>query len=387
MRYGFDYYLRLFSLFLLLTFTNNTFGSSAKVNKIWLEYGTRNAGEKGMTIHADISVNGMKGSKIKVIAYYYDSEKNKLMGGVSGYKTKDGQVSVSDYVTPSYDSSQYKDFVIFIPYSAIPFSSGEHDYYVKIRVLDAITKKFISSNESYKGFTGTGNSGNRNIDRNRNYSQRGNSLEYADLLDQYSKYDRIPIDCGILVNTSKWLDNPNSGTHGLKIYKFLYDSGWEKQLQISTCLNCLGDGKCHNICRYQSGLATSNTFPCECEFVGKRGECVHCNGTGIAIAITAINNDTDYAYDAQGHIQLLRGGGSSSGAYNSSSSSSDAGNSSHSSNNSLYKTCHVCNGTGRCTSCKGGGTVFVTGGGTNYHECSSCLGSGKCFMCHGRGKI
>ena len=67
--------------------------------------------------------------------------------------------------------------------------------------------------------------------------------------------------------------------------------------------------------------------------------------------------------------------------------SSDNSSSSH---ESIYKTCHICNGTGKCQSCKGTGVKFVTGGSVNYVPCGGCSnanGNGRCYMCLGRGKI
>lgn len=78
-----------------------------------------------------------------------------------------------------------------------------------------------------------------------------------------------------------------------------------------------------------------------------------------------------------------------SGNYGNGGSASSNGGSSinnSSSGNSLYTTCRICNGSGRCTSCRGTGTGMYTYGGTSHSSCSSCNGSGRCFNCHGTGR-
>lgn len=77
------------------------------------------------------------------------------------------------------------------------------------------------------------------------------------------------------------------------------------------------------------------------------------------------------------------GGNYGNGGYSSGSSSSG---SSSSGSSSVYSKCRICNGSGRCTSCRGTGTGEYTYGGTSHSTCSSCNGSGRCFNCYGTGR-
>ena len=104
--------------------TNNETKGSAVINKVWIEHNTTMNNKSGITIHTDLNVKGMKGKKIEVLSYFYDSGKNKMMGGVTGYKTQNGQVCHSYTTTPSYENSHWEDFKLFIPYSALPSLSN-----------------------------------------------------------------------------------------------------------------------------------------------------------------------------------------------------------------------------------------------------------------------
>ena len=133
--------------------TNNGTKGSAVVNKVWIEHNTTMNNKSGITIHTDLNVKGMKGKKIEVISYFYDSGKNKMMGGVTGYKTQSGQVSHSYTTTSSYENSHWEDFKLFIPYSALPSLSNNQTYYVTIRVLDVSSSEFIND-KVYTAFKG-----------------------------------------------------------------------------------------------------------------------------------------------------------------------------------------------------------------------------------------
>lgn len=69
---------------------------------------------------------------------------------------------------------------------------------------------------------------------------------------------------------------------------------------------------------------------------------------------------------------------------------SNNSNSSGSSSTSNYYniTCKGCNGSGRCTMCKGSGKhVTETMTATIVDHCPGCHGSGRCQVCHGKGTL
>lgn len=249
-------------LFSYTLFANNIFGGSAKVNKIWLEYGTIEDGKSGITIHSDLNVNGMKGKRIKIVAFFYDNEKNKLMGGLSGYKTKDGQVCSSKYRTPSYENSHYKDLDIFIPYNAFSFLSGKRNYYVSVRVYDISQSKYITENKIYTAFTGKGKS----ISIDRNIVQKSN----------FDDSDR------------EWREDKGYGMFAINKIR----NGMRTETIYSRCYACRGSVLCGNckglkictICQGRGGIVTSgygNYIPCSS--CGQTGRCRICKGSGKCV--------------------------------------------------------------------------------------------------------
>ena len=56
---------------------------------------------------------------------------------------------------------------------------------------------------------------------------------------------------------------------------------------------------------------------------------------------------------------------------------------------SVQTNCTSCNGSGKCSVCKGSGTTTIdhVGGGHETVKCSRCHGTGKCQLCNGTGKI
>lgn len=304
-------------------FSSITFGQSAVVNKVWLEHGTQKNGNKGMTIHADINVIGMKGKKIKSIAYFYDNNKSKLLGGVSGYRTTSGQVSASGYGTASYENSHFSDFVIFIPYNSLPLASGKHTYYVLVDVFDTEKEVFLSDNRNYVSFTGTGNNNSIQANNERN--------------DGGSNSVPMYVDCAYCNGTGKSMCTFCGGQGYRMVSNFVMYVGYI--MSNVTCTVCSGTGKTY---------------------------CWHCSSTG-----KVVNPNHPY----------VLGGSSGGSSYSSGSSSGSGGGGS-----SVYTKCTSCNGTGRCSSCNGRGYKFNSYSGHD-DSCPSCRGKGSCPICYGRGKL
>lgn len=352
-----NFSIKLLSLILFLLSTNAVLAGSAKINRIWFDHGTVSNGESGITIHTDISVSGMNGKRIKVIAYFYDGAKNKLMGGISGYKTKSGQVCVSKYGTPKYNDSHYSDFSIFIPYRAIPLQVGKHNYQVSVNVQDVSLTSFIAENKIYASFSGTGKNNNNIASTPRNNSETSNGLK------------------------KKRINLPNGGYEERYYDK---DGNWVKSMEVEPCVICHGTGLYNCLLcsgtgyRYNYYLESTELCPA---CVGLKW-CRSCGGKKTKTSWTFFSNGTITRYDDKGHVasRTIGGGGASNNGTMSTrehSSSSDSPSSNR---------CKYCGGYGVCLKCKGTGTVFVTGDPC-YVTCPSCNGNGRCSICRGTGRI
>jgi hypothetical protein len=78
---------------------------SGKIEKVWLEHNVYNNGEKGMNIHCHFSIDGMKGKKAVLCAFIRDSNDKSITFQCNGQ-------SNGGSIIPSYDRSEYRDFVI-----------------------------------------------------------------------------------------------------------------------------------------------------------------------------------------------------------------------------------------------------------------------------------
>ena len=122
-------------------------GPSAEVNRVWVEHNIQRTGYNSvmgpwgwqqvpytynvMRIHVDFDVENMKGKTIRVCAFFYDEDGDKMRASNNNYRTSDGQVSVQDKTTPRYESSNYSDFTMEIPYSAI--TKGDNKFVIQIQ--------------------------------------------------------------------------------------------------------------------------------------------------------------------------------------------------------------------------------------------------------------
>lgn len=91
----------------------------AKINSIWVDYDVTRSGRKGMMIHIDFEVKGLKGHRITPIAYFSFEDGTDLMDKDGYYCTIDGQVCVSDEARATYDYSTWENFAMFMPYDQL----------------------------------------------------------------------------------------------------------------------------------------------------------------------------------------------------------------------------------------------------------------------------
>ena len=122
-------------------------GPSAEVNRVWVDHNVKRTGYNSvmgpwgwqqvpytynvMRIHVDFDVENMKGKTIRVCAFFYDEDGDKMRSSNNNYRTSNGQVTVQDKATPRYESSNYSDFTMEIPYSAI--TKGKNKFVIQIQ--------------------------------------------------------------------------------------------------------------------------------------------------------------------------------------------------------------------------------------------------------------
>ncbi len=104
---------------------------NAKIDSVWVEHNIPKNGQNYMRIHVNFVVNNKLNEKIRVCAFFYDEDGNRLTSSINGYKTIDGQLTVQDTDISTYKSCRWKDFVLEIPYSVIKI--GSNKFFIEIQ--------------------------------------------------------------------------------------------------------------------------------------------------------------------------------------------------------------------------------------------------------------
>ena len=117
------------------------FAQSVTFHSSWVEFDKEENGELGMRIHYDFSVNNMLNEKLKMAVFIYTSEKEWAKSYRDNYKTTSGSVCATANGTAIYESSRWKDFVLFIPYNAMPVAKPgvTYSYTMAVRKMDDST--------------------------------------------------------------------------------------------------------------------------------------------------------------------------------------------------------------------------------------------------------
>lgn len=214
---------------------------SATIHRIWVEHNAVQEGKKGMIVHADFTVAGMKGEKIDCTAYFFDCNKNKLITTYSGYRTKSGHACTWSYANATYEHSRWRDFDNFIPYEAMNLEPGEHECYCKVYVLDMDSN--ILECSDYYGFTAIGSNTKRIYFNNGAYADE---TVNADGSITSVVYNPCPICNG---RKECKLCNGVGGVWG----------GYGAYRRYMTCTSCQGSRKC-KYCRGTGVTVLTNTY-------------------------------------------------------------------------------------------------------------------------------
>ena len=84
-----------------------------------------------MRIHVDFEVDNMKDKTIRVCAFFYDEDGNKMKSSSNEYKTPHGQVTVQRTATATYKNSSWSNFTMEIPYSVM--TKGKNKFVIHIQ--------------------------------------------------------------------------------------------------------------------------------------------------------------------------------------------------------------------------------------------------------------
>lgn len=338
-----------------------SYSQSVTINNKWIEHDVVEDGVKGIELHVDFLINGLKGKECKIIVYFEEPKGSGLKDLNGRYCTTGGHVCVSKKFVPTYDNSHYSDFDIFMPVDEIHMKAGSHTYYCDIRILHA--GSFLNKS-NYLTFTGTTS------------GQQSNNYYANNQQAAPKRVDRTNLPGG---GYQEYIHNAD-GSMTMKTFSPCPMCHGQK-----TCQGCFGTGG-----RFMYGVY----YPCT--LCAGTNKCHACKGTGGTYSTAVIQNDGTLSghdtrgsryttidgqvvgIDANGRIITGNESGGNSGSSNNSNGSSG------SSDRYGNITCHMCKGSGVCSSCGGDGICDNSYGGT--FVCPNC-DNGKCRRCKGTGKI
>jgi hypothetical protein len=98
---------------------------TSKVNRIWVDYNVTEEGRRGMRIHVNFEVTGLKDVDSKLVARVQKENGDYLLNNSSGFSNDTGQLEVAFEMKPGYATTVYKDADLFLPYSEINVARGK----------------------------------------------------------------------------------------------------------------------------------------------------------------------------------------------------------------------------------------------------------------------
>lgn len=95
------------------------------VNNVWVDYNITRDGSKGMLLHVDFEVSGLKGVDSKMRVRVQKAAGDFLMSDGTN-SNSDGELQFEFSMKPGYETTAYKDATVFIPYSEIVLPKGKY---------------------------------------------------------------------------------------------------------------------------------------------------------------------------------------------------------------------------------------------------------------------
>ena len=107
----------------------------ATVEKVWVDYDITQNGKRGMLIHVNFTVRGLKGVDSYLAIYFERKNGDKMMNTNPTYASKDGQLAVYKSLKPGFEPTVYEDAQLFLPYEEIKIGKGVFDLKMDIDLI------------------------------------------------------------------------------------------------------------------------------------------------------------------------------------------------------------------------------------------------------------
>ncbi|HEY0460736.1 MAG TPA: hypothetical protein VGC97_16480 [Pyrinomonadaceae bacterium] len=107
------------------TVTRNPASVSFTVTRVWIDYNVTDGGRRGMRVHVNFEVTGLKDTDAMVLARVQKEDGDYLKSSTGGFSNDNGELRIKYDIKPGYDTAVYKDATMFLPYSELSISRGK----------------------------------------------------------------------------------------------------------------------------------------------------------------------------------------------------------------------------------------------------------------------
>jgi hypothetical protein len=134
---------KIFFLFFFLPFfTSSHAGKRTDIktdprvvfDKIWVDYDVYDDDLKGMRLHLKFHVYGMKDVDA-VVACFFENNGTRLRDKNKKFYSDGGDVALYKDIKPGYESTDYNDLQVFMPYSELDLDPGKYNLSMEIKLI------------------------------------------------------------------------------------------------------------------------------------------------------------------------------------------------------------------------------------------------------------
>lgn len=125
--------------------------------EIWVEHNmVQNKGKsnetKGMVIHSVVAVQNAQNDRCQMRVGFFYENGTALSGNQTGFKSNTGKVVAYKDFTPVYAKTDYNDFQVFVPYTALNMDAGQSKLKFQMFMYDYQSDKTFARSQ-FTNFT------------------------------------------------------------------------------------------------------------------------------------------------------------------------------------------------------------------------------------------
>lgn len=126
----------------------------SKLENVKIEFDVKQGSQLGIKITQDFLIYNTAGNRCIMAVYFYDADNSKPLEDKNGKKASaDGNVAAYVYFTPQFQSTQYNDLSVFMPYEELELADGSFRLKCYVALFDPDLKLITSSGYQYFTFS------------------------------------------------------------------------------------------------------------------------------------------------------------------------------------------------------------------------------------------